>query len=93
MTPGIFEIIDEEFWQKFKNHQIEFGDNTVLKLQFATRKPKRGRPTHKALRVLAVDDKEIAAPLSDDAVSAIIGTFSAAQTEEEVLDLFRETNP
>jgi len=84
----LFEITDEEFWQKLKNREIDFGEDTVLKLQIATLKSARGRPTHKAIRVLAVDDEQIASPLSDDAVAAIIGSFSAAQYENDVLDLF-----
>lgn len=86
----LFKIIDEEFWYKFKAKEIEFGQSTMLKVQLATCKPKRGRPTHKVIRVLEVDEEKIGSELPDEAITAIIGPHSKARREADLLDFFRD---
>ena len=87
----LFEVEDEQFWQRLPQHDIEFTDSTELEVQLASRYVEGKPKEHRAIRVLTVDGKKIASPLDDEAVSAIIGSFSKTQRSPSVADFFDQS--
>ncbi len=84
----LFEIDDEEFWQRLGLHESEFSDTTELLVQLATRLEAGRAREHRAIRILKIDGVEIAKPLSDDAIKSKIGAYSIEQRRAKEPDLF-----
>lgn len=84
----LFEVEDEEFWLKLKHSEIEFGESTVIKVQIASRVEDGRVRNHKVLRVLAVDDAELAVPLTDDGLAAALGAYKYDAVKPGTPDLF-----
>ncbi|WP_175477336.1 hypothetical protein [Roseovarius tolerans] len=83
----LFEVVDEEFWHKLLRDELEFGEATVLKVQMASSISKSRAKENKVIRVLAIDEEELAEPLQDEALSAVLGSFSHEQ-KRATPDLF-----
>ncbi|MGQ3487416.1 hypothetical protein [Roseovarius pacificus] len=88
----LFEIVDEEFWHRLIREDQEFGEATVLKVQMASSISGRRARENKVIRVLAIDDEELAKPLQDEALGAVLGTFSHERRSRLTPDLFDEDN-
>jgi hypothetical protein len=84
-----FEIHDERFWQRITKREFGFTESTQLTVQLATRYVENKPKDYRVIRVLSVDGERIAQPLTDDAISAIIGQFSWGQESYLQDDLFR----
>lgn len=84
----LFEISDEEFWARSRNGEITFTENSEMELQIAIKMIKGKAREKIALRVMSVDGKKLATPLSDDALRAIIGEFSHRPINDLQDDLF-----
>lgn len=84
----LFEIVDEEFWHKLVREDLEFGETTVLKVQMATSISDNRTRENKVIRVLAIGDQELAGPLRDEALGAILGSFSHYKQSQGTPDLF-----
>lgn len=84
----LFEIEDEQFWQRMTRHEFKFTDSTMLEIQLATRFVDNRPKEHKAIRVLRVDRVKVAKPLDDDAIAAIVGKFSKNENRQQTPDLF-----
>lgn len=87
----LFEIIAEDFWLRLKNAEIEFGEATVIKVQLASRLENRRVKDHKVVRVLTIDEVELAAPLADDALNAVLGAYKHDVNRPDTPDLFAES--
>jgi hypothetical protein len=86
-TTILFEIEDEEFWQKLHSRAIEFTESTAIDVQMATLFVD-GRPKiHRAIRVLKVGKVHVANPLDDNAIAAIVGKFKNCPAKESGPDL------
>ena len=75
-VPILFEIRDEEFWQNLKNRSIEFSETTEIEVQIATLFVKDRASKHVVIRVLKLDSKKLAEPLSEEALKASLGEFA-----------------
>ncbi len=84
----LFEMHDEQFWQRFFNEEFGFMKSTQLTVQLATRYEDSKPKEYRVNRVLSIDGKRIAHPLEDDAISAMIGQFSSGPTDPLQNDLF-----
>jgi hypothetical protein len=83
----LFEIEDEEFWQKLHHGDFDFAESTVIEAQVATLFV-GGKPrTHRAIRVMKVDSTRIGVELDDNAVAAIVGKFKNRQAKDTGPDL------
>lgn len=84
----LFEISDEEFWTRSRRGDITFTENSEIKIQLAI-KIIKGKAREKiAIRVISVDNKELAIPLTDDAIKAMIGEFTHRPVNDMQDDLF-----
>lgn len=83
-----FVVEDKEFWQlaRRKTLHVEVLDN--LKVQWAY-KLDAGKPKdRRVLRVLELNGEKLAEPLTPDAISAILGDYSAVEAARGHPDLF-----
>jgi hypothetical protein len=72
-----FTIEDEGFWKLVHSRNASFADGTVLTVQMAARYENDRLKERKVVRVLEFDGNEIAKPLADDALDALLGEWSA----------------
>jgi hypothetical protein len=83
----LFEIEDEEFWQKLHKGEFEFAESTIIEAQVATLFV-GGKPRlHRAIRVMKVDSTRIGIELDENAITAIVGKFKSKQPKDTGPDL------
>ena len=87
-TNLLFEIVDEEFWLKLHEKEIEFSEDTILEIQMVSHKVDGRIVDHRALRVLRINDFRIAEPLTDEALRAILGKYKLSDSIIGITDLF-----
>jgi hypothetical protein len=86
----LFEILDEEFWQKLRQSKIDFDETTEIEAQLAYRLVKGKIKERRVIRVTKVDNLALATPLTDDATRSIIGEFRHQISRSDSSDLFGE---
>lgn len=84
----LFEILDETFWSKIRSRELDFTEGTDIEAQIATRVSGRGPRDRKVVRVLKVNNQNIAQPLDDNALSAALGSFTRTSERGDQPDLF-----
>lgn len=90
-TAGIsvlFEVSDEEFWLRLKQGEFEFSEYTELQVQIATKVVNGREREKKVVRVLSVDEAQIAEPLTTAALKALIGLLEVPEDIDTVKGLF-----
>ena len=85
----LFEVEDEEFWQRLNRREFEFADSTVVEAQIATLFVDGKAKLHRAIRILKVDSIQVGNPLDDNAIAAIVGRFKKNPQKKDGPDLFR----
>ena len=84
----LFEIRDEQFWLKFRLHEFDFSESTVLKVHLASRLVDGRVRENIVVRVLEVDGLKLAEPLSSDALNAILGSYQELNDVKDQWSLF-----
>lgn len=84
----LFEIVDEEFWLKLSLSEFEFSETTELYVQMAAKFEAGRQKENKVIRVLAIDGRSVAEPLSEDALQSILGMFEVEKNSNSDPGLF-----
>ena len=84
----LFVIEDAEFWERIRRKELHFEGSDNLRVQWAFQvvegKPKQRR----VLRVLEFNGDKLAEPLTPDAKSAILGSYTNLETAKGGPSLF-----
>lgn len=83
-----FVIEDAEFWLHVKKKDLSVDVLDNLKVQWAYQISGKRIRNRRVLRVLEFNGEKLAEPLSDDAVRAMLGQFTSAETPPASGDLF-----
>lgn len=86
--PVLFEVRDEEFWLRLKRGEFEFSTQTELQVQIAIKVIDGREKEKRVVRVLSVDDAQIAEPLTKAALKALVGLLEEPEEIETVKGLF-----
>ncbi|MFC2969475.1 hypothetical protein [Acidimangrovimonas pyrenivorans] len=87
-----FVIEDAEFWFHVKRKDLIVDVLDNLKVQWAYQVVGKRIKNRRVLRVLEFNGEKLADPLSDDAVRAMLGQFTNAETPPANGDLFDDTD-
>ena len=75
----LFVIEDAEFWGRIKRKELHFEGLDSLKVEWAYQLEDGKLKHHRVLRVLEFNGTKLADPLTPDAISAILGSYSTVE--------------
>ena len=84
----LFEVKDEQFWLKFRLHEFDFSEATIIKVHLASKLIDGRVRENIVVRVLEVDGLKLADPLSPDALNAILGSYQELAEIKDQWGLF-----
>jgi hypothetical protein len=83
-----FRVDDEGFWFQAMKHQLELDVVDSISVQMAFREIDGQPRDYRAIKVLEYNGRELAPPLNDNAIAAILGSFAVHPQELKHPDLF-----
>ena len=83
-----FAIEDEEFWERCDAGQLHLRPRDLLRVQMAYHAVGTRWKDCRVLRVLRYNEDELAAPLPEDALRALLGQYQDARSQPTHADLF-----
>lgn len=84
----LFVIEDAEFWGRIRRKELLFEGLDSLKVQWAFQVVDRKIKNRRVLRVLEFNEKKLAEPLTPDAKSAILGSYTSIEAARGEPSLF-----
>ncbi|MFS4580256.1 hypothetical protein [Phaeobacter sp. C3_T13_0] len=79
---ALFTVEDREFWDRLHRKEFSFAENTEIVVQVATRFLNGRAKQSKVLRVLKFEGMNIAQPIDENGLRAILGELSSASKDE-----------
>ncbi|MEC9311013.1 MAG: hypothetical protein VYA97_04580, partial [Pseudomonadota bacterium] len=79
---ALFTVEDREFWDRLHRKELSFAENTEIVAQVATRFINGKAKQAKVLRVLKFEGGEIAQPIDENGLKAILGELKSVTTDD-----------
>ncbi|MFW8634059.1 hypothetical protein [Cribrihabitans pelagius] len=79
---ALFTVEDREFWDRLHQKELSFSENTEIVAQVATRFLDGRAKQSKVLRVLKFEGREIAQPIDENGLKAILGELKSVTTDD-----------